>query len=340
MIRCAHPGPRLRLAAAALLLAALAAGCATPPQTQRVIGERPADLPSGAELEEVPFFAQERYQCGPATLAMVLADIGRDVQPEQFVEQVYVPEKQGSLRTEMRAAVRAQGAVPYPVAGELDAVFREIAAGRPVLVMQNLGLDFWPRWHYAVAVGYDLDERQIVLRSGTERRRVTPLATFERTWARADRWAQVIVPPGEPPATASALPWLRAVHELEQTGQAEAALVGYRAATERWPDNRPAWMARGNGAYGQGDARQARSAFLRAVELDREASDGWNNLAYTLAETGCGSAALEAAECAVQLAPDDDAARSTLDELSRRSLPQALEASCDIPACPAGSNGE
>lgn len=329
-----HAGSKARLVAGLLLCALVVAGCATAPQTRRLLEDSPAGLPARAELERVPFFPQVRYQCGPAALAMTLSDLGRDVAPDDLVDEVYVPAREGSLSTEMRAAVRARGLVPYPLAPELDALLAEIAAGRPVLVMQNLGLSWLPRWHYAVAVGYDLPAREIVLRSGTMRRRVTDLSTFERTWARADRWAQVIVAPEAAPATASPLPWLEAAHELETTGHPDAARAAYRAATRRWPDARPAWMVRGNAAYAAGAHAEARTAFTRAVELDPEAADGWNNLAHALAATGCAGAAVEAARCAVRLAPGAPGPADTLTEI------QGMEGgsgsgTCGIPACPA-----
>ena len=292
-------------------------------------------MPPAAELTDVPFFAQERYQCGPAALATVLVHRGERVTPADLVGEVYVPAQQGSLRPEMRAAARARATVPYPLAPRLEALLRELAAGRPVLVMQNLGLDWLPRWHYAVVVGYDLEAGTIVLRSGRQRRRVTDLAVFERTWARADHWAQVVVDPADPPATADGLRWLRSVRVLEQTGGAAPAAPGYRAATRRWPRLPAAWLARGNNAWAREQAESARGAYRRAIELDPGAADGWNNYAHTLAATGCGRAALDAARCAVELAPADPAARDTLRALADRPLAQGLSANCDIPACPA-----
>src|SRR2546422_3737218 len=43
-----------------------------------------------------------------------------------------------------------QLAVPVTTLSDLLA---EVAAGHPVLVFQNLGLHWIPRWHFAVAVG-------------------------------------------------------------------------------------------------------------------------------------------------------------------------------------------
>jgi hypothetical protein len=46
-------------------------GCAGLRQMQ--MPQLPDNLPSAFELEAVPFYPQEDYQCGPATLAMALS---------------------------------------------------------------------------------------------------------------------------------------------------------------------------------------------------------------------------------------------------------------------------
>ena len=53
-----------------LLIALLTAACA-PLQTERLRQTAEA-FPRPVELNAVPFFPQEEYQCGPASLAMVL----------------------------------------------------------------------------------------------------------------------------------------------------------------------------------------------------------------------------------------------------------------------------
>ena len=71
-----------------------------------------------------------------------------------------------------------------------------------MLVLQNLGFERVPVWHYAVVVGFDGDD--VILRSGTEQRRVERSARFLRSWQRGSNWAFVAVEPGELPATATA----------------------------------------------------------------------------------------------------------------------------------------
>lgn len=314
------------------LLFAFVAGCASTPQTRSLLAQPPAGLAPSTELESVPFFPQERFQCGPAALATVLVHAGRPAEPDALVDEVYIPERHGTLRTELRSATRARGLVPYPLEREMQTLLSEVASGRPVLVMQNLGFDWFPQWHFAVVVGYDLDSTEVVLRSGTTRRRVISMRVFERTWARSGHWAQVIVAPADIPRSASPVRWLQAVRELEPR-HPDAAATGYRAATERWPESHEAWMTRGNSSYARNEMEQARDAFVRAVEIAPEKAPGWNNLAYALATTGCDSAARRAARCATAIAPDDPGPQDTLREIRSMTGSGAIS-QCGIPDCP------
>ena len=135
-----------------VLALAFLAGCA-PPQTARLM-KAPAQLPPKVELTNVPFFPQEAYQCGPASLAMALAWSGVSVRPEDLVAQVYSPAREGTLPTEMMSASRRHGRVAYPVS-TLVGLATELAAGTPVVVLQNLGPWWWSRGHWAIVVGYD-----------------------------------------------------------------------------------------------------------------------------------------------------------------------------------------
>ena len=148
-----------------ILAAALLAGCAAP-QVSGLIEQRPAGLADSAEIAATPFFPQEDYQCGPAALAAALVHAGRDATPELLLPQVYLPGRKGSLQAEMLAATRRQELVAFVLAPRLEDLLRELAAGTPVLVLQNLAP--WPVdvWHYAVVVGYDHDKGEVILRSG------------------------------------------------------------------------------------------------------------------------------------------------------------------------------
>jgi tetratricopeptide (TPR) repeat protein len=220
----------------------------------------------------------------------------------------------------MSAASRKYGMLPYPLKPNLSDVLTEIAAGNPVLVLQNLGFNWWPQWHYAVVIGYDINNYRLLLRSGTTKRWQTPFATFTRTWNRADNWALVIVPAGEIPATATASVYLKAAHGFEQTGLNTYAVDAYRAATAKWRDDATTWLTLGNIAYKTGDAAGAVSAFLQASALEPETVITWNNLAYALHAYGCPQQAQKSLQCGYQLSPDDDNIRDSENEISNMAV--------------------
>ncbi len=307
---------RLQTFASVLLLWALAA-CAAP-QTLSLIKD-PGGLPPRAEVAEVPFFPQEDLYCGPAALATVLAWTGRPVTQEEMAKQVYTPGREGTLRSDILGGARRNGSLAVPVT-TLPNLLAEIAAGNPVLVFQNLALDWVPQWHFAVAVGYDLEAREIVLRSGTKARRVTLLDTFEHTWERGEYWAMVVLPPDRLPASAREAEVLRGALGLERAGQLSPAATAYESVLGRWPNSLGALMGLGNLRYAAKDLSGAEAAFRRAIGTNPEAPAPWNNLAYVLAGQGRDQEALAAAREAIKLAGDQaEPYRDTLKELSEQA---------------------
>jgi tetratricopeptide (TPR) repeat protein len=293
------------------LLAALLTGCAT--QTRSLLQEAGTHLPRHAELAATPFFPQERYQCGPATLAMSLHAAGIAATPEALKPQVYVPQREGSLQPEMLAAGRRNGALSMTIAPRLDALLTEVAAGNPVIVLQNLSLPWAPLWHYALVIGYDLDQAEIILRSGLTERQVMPLSTFEHTWSRSDYWAMLTLPAGRLPATAQEEPTVAALVAFEKSADAARARKAYEAALQRWPRNLTLLLGRGNSAYAAGDRAAAVAAFRQATVDHPDSAPAFNNLATVLAELGKYAEARQAAEKALALGgPWRDAAYGTL----------------------------
>jgi tetratricopeptide (TPR) repeat protein len=300
-------------AAAGVLISAvvLLAGCAAP-QVSAIVERPPPGLAASAEIATVPFFPQEDYQCGPAALAMLLRDAGREATPESLVPQVFLPGRKGSLQAELLAGARRHGLVAYELAPRLEALLREIDGGTPVLVLQNLALSWAPQWHYAVAIGYDLKQRSLVLRSGVTRRLAMSLDTFERTWARSGHWAMIALAPGRLPHTAGEQPYLAAVAALERVDPA-AAHRAYDTALARWPDSVTAELGLGNASYALHDLAGAAAAYQRATQRHPTSADAWNNLAQALIELGSREQALAAAQRAVALGgPRLDLYRETL----------------------------
>jgi tetratricopeptide (TPR) repeat protein len=201
-----------------------------------------------------------------------------------------------------------------------DDLLTELDAGHPVLVLQNLGVEAWPVWHYAVAMGYDLKSRTLFLHSGKEARFSTGFQDFEDSWRSSNNWGLTITKPSHLPATNSEQAWLEAANGLERAGQSRAAASAYGALLERWPDNLPALMGFGNARYAAGDVEAASTTFRHAVTLYPTAAEAWNNLAVSLSDQGRRAEALRAAKRAVKLGgPHQAAARKTLADLAKNA---------------------
>jgi len=274
-------------------------------------------LPIRHELDTVPFYPQEAYQCGPASLAMTLTWSGIQVDPEAITPEVFTPSLKGSLQSAMISTARRRGRVAYPISG-VEEMLEEVAAGHPVIILQNLGLAWYPVWHYAVVVGYDLEQGIVLLHSGVTSQKRLSQRVFNNTWARGDYWGLLVLPPSRLPATATEHNYVSAVLGLEKAQQWLAAIEGYNTALARWSSSLSARMGLGNSYYALGDLESAEAAFREATRQFPTNGMAFNNLAQVLWEQGKQQEALEAASRAVDLGgPLVEEYRRTLKEIQK-----------------------
>ena len=306
-------------------LAALNVGCAG--HVDGLIGELD-DRVAPVELTEVPFHSQVTDQCGPAALASVLNDAGVLVSPDDLKSRVYLPERRGSLQLELVAATRHFGRVPYEIDPSLHALVAELDAGRPVLVLQNLGTDAFPVWHYAVVVGYLAPEQRFVLRSGDQQRHELSARRFARTWQRGDFWAIVALVPGELPAVPEEKRYLQAVAAFEPVADLADVATAYHAATEQWSQSRLAWLGLGNASFSDRELADAGDAYRKALEIDPGDAIVLNNLAHIYLELGCRNDALEAIDAALSGSATGDPVRPYLLETRREATLSEARARC------------
>jgi hypothetical protein len=259
-------------------------GCATQ-QANRLLQEWPADIPIKTKISDIPFFPQEDYECGPASLAMLFHSADVHVSPKQLQEQVYLPGRKGSLQIEMLVASRRNGLVAYLLAPNLETILREVSAGNPVLIFQNVSLPIYPIWHYAVVIGFDRDRNVLILHSGRTSNLEMSLYTFERTWSRGGNWAMVALPPTHLPITALPDSYAESVAAVERV-DSRIAQTAYETALKKWPNNRLIMLGAGNTAYTLKLLLNAENIYRNLVKMHPDFADGWNNLAQTLLDLG------------------------------------------------------
>lgn len=266
-----------------LILALLTSGCAS---LGPGAGELLAPFPEPARVESVAFFPQTELHCGPAALASMLDHSGLSIDYPSLVERVYLPGRGGTLQVELMAASRSLNRIPWVLPEDAGAVLEEVAAGRPVLVLENQGLARVPFWHYAVVIGFDPLARSVIQHSGTEAELARPIRRWLRDWNLAGRWALLTLPPDQLPLRAERERWLQTLADFEAVAEADAALSAWQTASQRWPDASLAWIGQGNSHYRLGDIDSAIQAFEQALVLAPEQPAAAFNLALLLLEQG------------------------------------------------------
>lgn len=271
---------RRSLCLAAILALLVLPGCATQKRAAHI------EQMQAVELTDTPFHPQSKYQCGPASLAMLLGASGVTADPQVLASYIYLPGRRGSLQLELISASRRHGRIPYTIEGEVWAIISELRAGRPVLVLQNLGLNIIPAYHYAVVIGV-VPPDKIVLRSGVTRRLLMDVDHFLATWRRTGSWGMILLNPGELPANPDPVRFLDAVNAFEISGQTLSAEPAYRTARLAWPENQTAIFALGNNLLSQARYPESGSVFHELLALNPEHVAAANNLAEVLVRQGC-----------------------------------------------------
>lgn len=328
-----------RLCIQSCLLAALGllSGCQTPPQTLQLQSAPPA-IAKQHLISQVPFYPQQDYFCGPTTLAEVAGFYGRRQPPAAIAPQTFIPDLQGTLQIEMAAATRQLGLLAYTQRGSLNQLLRLVAADMPVIVLQNNSVSWWPQWHYAVVIGYDLEQAELILHTGVTPNYRLDIATFERTWQRGQYWLLLMLPPEKSSAALDPFLYTKAAQDLLSTQPHKAAAgistktgasAGVRAletASRQWPDYWLPYFLLGN-HFAKPQPAQALRWFAAGLPAGRRQIAFLNNYALLLSAAGCAEPAMKLMREALQLAPTD---ANLLD--SQRQILSAAPAAKMLPA--------
>jgi tetratricopeptide (TPR) repeat protein len=156
-----------------------------------------------------------------------------------------------------------------------------VRAGRPVILMlqvinaPGVGYDFF---HYIVIDGHDAEKNLYRVQFGDGRSRWAKLERIEPAW-KPTQFATVVIRPTDPNAKA-----LRAAVQLEEEGKYALAAQGYREILSQTPTHLLAWTNLGNTEMRLGRPQAAEEAFRKALEIQPDAADTLNNLAWLLYE--------------------------------------------------------
>jgi hypothetical protein len=286
-----------------LALLLVVSGCASTSRRTEEFLRAPTEIPQSVRLTKVTFIEQSQDFCGPAALSMAMGAAGPAFSMEKIGTQTFTPGKAGTLQSDMLGASRRNRLLALPVTSVPD-LLREVAAGNPVVVFQNLALSWYPKWHYAVAVGYDLKEREVILHSGPKAFTRVSFRRFESEWKGGHYWGLVVLPPSRLSPTASELDHATAAAALETLGLNEEALSAYESVLSRWPSSLGAYIGIANVRYAKHDWLGAVKALKDATRLHSESGMAWHNLALAQESARQTRSARRSAERAIKEAND------------------------------------
>ncbi|MBI5746406.1 MAG: C39 family peptidase [Nitrospirae bacterium] len=164
--------------------------------TGRYLEENPPDKATatkGFHLT-VPFFPQEKNQCGPASLAGILRFYGIEITPDEISNEIYLPRIKGTLNIDLVFYARSKGMNAEAYHGDMADLKKRISGDRPLLLFLNLGLKVFPAGHYIVVTGFDDKDKIIYAHSGSERDKPIRYWEFIRAWERGDFWTLLVTP--------------------------------------------------------------------------------------------------------------------------------------------------
>lgn len=146
--------------------------------------------PGSIIIDNVPFYPQADYQCGPASLAGVLNYLGRPVTPESIAKDIYSGSAKGTLNLDMLLYAQRNGFEVLQYSGSWDDLKTRIDGGHPLVVLVDYGFSLYQVNHFMVIIGYN--EKGIVANSGREERTFIDKDSFLKSWKRTNFWTLLI----------------------------------------------------------------------------------------------------------------------------------------------------
>jgi hypothetical protein len=217
---------------------------------------------------------------------------------EELDKRTLIPAKGGTLQVELIAAARANGLLVYPLEPDFDLLFMELKANHPVIVLVNRGLSWYELWHYAPVTGYNMESQTVLMHFGEKPNEAVPIETFAAIWKRSGNWGVVLLPPDKLSASATPKKYLQSAYDLEKTGMVNEAIIAYKSALNRWPQDIPILFALGNAYYRANQISRAEERYREILLIDKTHPLALNNLADLLCRTNRGDEALRVIDMA------------------------------------------
>lgn len=137
-------------------------------------------------IENVPFYPQEAYQCGTASLAGVMSYWDIKSTPEEIAKEIYSESARGTLNVDMIIYPQGKGLIAEQYSGGMDDLKKNIDAGYPLIVLVDYGFWVLQSNHFMVIVGYN--EHGVIVNSGKDKGKFISGKDFIKAWEKTKFW--------------------------------------------------------------------------------------------------------------------------------------------------------
>ena len=146
----------------------------------------------GNIIENVPFYPQTSYQCGPASLASVLNYWGVVVTPDEIAGEIYSASARGTLDIDMVLYSQRKGLLATQYEGNIEDVRKNVDSGLPIIVLVGYGFSLMQKNHFMVITGYN--DNGVIVNSGKDKEKFISERDFLRSWEKTGFWTLLIKP--------------------------------------------------------------------------------------------------------------------------------------------------
>ncbi|NWF76675.1 MAG: C39 family peptidase [Nitrospirae bacterium] len=138
----------------------------------------------------MPFFPQDAYKCGPASLAGVLNYYGVNESPDDITREIFSKGAKGTLTMDMFLYAENKGMYVKQYIGNIEDIRKNIDSNNPLIVLVDYGIYFYKKNHFMVIIGYN--ERGVIVNSGRKKGQFIFYDDFLKIWEKTNFWTLLI----------------------------------------------------------------------------------------------------------------------------------------------------
>lgn len=141
-------------------------------------------------IENVPFYPQQEYQCGPASLAGVMNYQRIDITPDKIADDIFSKSAKGTLSLDMVIYAKNKGFKAMQYTGSMNDLKANINSGYPLIVLVDYGFLFYQQNHFMVIIGYN--DYGVIVNSNTVEHQFIDAESFVNAWEKTNYWTLLI----------------------------------------------------------------------------------------------------------------------------------------------------